>query len=437
MLTVIKNIVRYSPDSSQPIGYNAGQESMAYYAAVEYILKHPNASKYDLFKQLTVWRKDREKWNGKVQIHRAGATRGREAVRAFDRATLNTLAECRKEVAGKKFKDVKQDPDINRLYRRKQRIAVHVDDKTVIKLIDSRTIRVAGMVLKLQEPVSTDVDIRAVQILERKSSCRKSRNRSLSDRSYNIHLIINIPDPEPKEILDKPVGIDLGIAHTVADSHGNFYDQPKIHEERINNLKERQKRLKLKGRQWQKLQKLVRKESKHISNIKDNWEHHVAKEIARDNTMVVMEDLKHKNIRKSAKGTNENPGRNVDAKKGLNRSWANARPGAIRSKIKRHCEKEGSHFREASARYTSQTCPECGFRAKKNRKSQAEFLCLCCGFNGNADTVGAINIKDRGVKAEREARRRVGEPSLGSGSSSMGVAGHTLTLLRHSGGAVA
>ncbi len=46
------------------------------------------------------------------------------------------------------------------------------------------------------------------------------------------------------------------------------------------------------------------------------------------------------------------------------------------------------------ARNTSRTCPECGHGEKANRKSQAEFACLHCGFSDNADRTAARNIWD-------------------------------------------
>ena len=45
-------------------------------------------------------------------------------------------------------------------------------------------------------------------------------------------------------------------------------------------------------------------------------------------------------------------------------------------------------------KYTSQTCPVCGFRSRENRKWES-FKCLKCGFVGHADHVGAINISER------------------------------------------
>jgi putative transposase len=48
-------------------------------------------------------------------------------------------------------------------------------------------------------------------------------------------------------------------------------------------------------------------------------------------------------------------------------------------------------------RNTSRTCSRCGHCEKANRKSQAKFHCLSCGFDVNADFNAAVNI---GVRAE-------------------------------------
>jgi len=46
---------------------------------------------------------------------------------------------------------------------------------------------------------------------------------------------------------------------------------------------------------------------------------------------------------------------------------------------------------KVNSAYSSQKCPMCGFTDKVNRKKEL-FLCSRCGYRGNADIVGAINI---------------------------------------------
>ena len=54
------------------------------------------------------------------------------------------------------------------------------------------------------------------------------------------------------------------------------------------------------------------------------------------------------------------------------------------------------NLEEIASRPTSQTCPCCGHVSKENRRTQARFECLDCGYENNADVVGAINVLERG-----------------------------------------
>ena len=47
--------------------------------------------------------------------------------------------------------------------------------------------------------------------------------------------------------------------------------------------------------------------------------------------------------------------------------------------------------------YTSQTCSRCGHVDKKNRESQAVFVCKKCSYTANADVNAARNILERGL----------------------------------------
>jgi transposase len=62
--------------------------------------------------------------------------------------------------------------------------------------------------------------------------------------------------------------------------------------------------------------------------------------------------------------------------------------------IEQLCVKHKVPFVVSNPAYTSQTCPKCGFRSKKNRKND-DFHCLSCGFKEHADVVGAINTKNQ------------------------------------------
>ncbi len=114
--------------------------------------------------------------------------------------------------------------------------------------------------------------------------------------------------------------------------------------------------------------------------------------IAQKYGWVAMENLKLKNMTKSAKGTVEDPGRNVKQKSGLNRSLARVAPYGMRMAILWALFKAGGRLILADPKYTSQTCPKCGYTSSSNRPTQAHFGCQLCGCTENADVVGALNV---------------------------------------------
>ena len=95
---------------------------------------------------------------------------------------------------------------------------------------------------------------------------------------------------------------------------------------------------------------------------------------------------------RSAAGTVEQPGRNVKQKTGLNRSIPDQGWGEFRRQLEYKLCWAGGQLRAVPAMNTSRTCPRCRHVSKDNRKSQAVFACVECGFRENADLVAAINI---------------------------------------------
>jgi transposase len=93
--------------------------------------------------------------------------------------------------------------------------------------------------------------------------------------------------------------------------------------------------------------------------------------------------------RRSARGTRENPGRNVRAKAGLNRGILGSGWGLLVRRLK---DKAPGRVEKVKPHYTSQRCSACGQLDRDSRESQAVFRCTACGFAGNADVNAAINI---------------------------------------------
>ena len=108
--------------------------------------------------------------------------------------------------------------------------------------------------------------------------------------------------------------------------------------------------------------------------------------------MVCIEDLQVRYMSKSAAGSAEAPGRNVKAKSGLNQSILDQGWFEFRRQLEYKQTWRGGQVVAVNPRNTSRTCPCCGHVPAENRQTQARFACVECGFEENADLVGAINI---------------------------------------------
>ncbi|MCL4722842.1 MAG: transposase [Rhodocyclaceae bacterium] len=73
---------------------------------------------------------------------------------------------------------------------------------------------------------------------------------------------------------------------------------------------------------------------------------------------------------------------------------------------------------------TSRTCPACGCVCAYNRQTQAQFACVECGYEENADVVGAINVLRAGhARFACEVSGAVMPPAAGTRRSNSGLAG--------------
>jgi putative transposase len=101
---------------------------------------------------------------------------------------------------------------------------------------------------------------------------------------------------------------------------------------------------------------------------------------------------------RSSKGNSEQHGKRVKQKSGLNRSILDQGWGEFRRQLDYKVSWNGGTLLAVPPDNTSRTCPCCAHRSKDNRLTQAKFLCVDCGYENNADIVGAINILERGYR---------------------------------------
>jgi transposase len=141
----------------------------------------------------------------------------------------------------------------------------------------------------------------------------------------------------------------------------------------------------------------INKIDRQIVGYRADWQRHQALQIVSQSEIVVVEALRIANMTRSAAGTAGQPGRNVRAKAALNRSILARGWGSMRARLKNKAEELCGRVIEIDPRHTSQQCPNCGHTDSSNRKTQAQFACVACGYTEHADIVGATNILARGL----------------------------------------
>ncbi|EFF2310775.1 IS200/IS605 family element transposase accessory protein TnpB [Escherichia coli] len=191
------------------------------------------------------------------------------------------------------------------------------------------------------------------------------------------------------------VGLDAGVAKLATLSDGTVFEPVNSFQKNQKKLARLQRQLSRKvkfSNNWQKQKRKIQRLHSCIANIRRDYLHKVTTTVSKNHAMIVIEDLKVSNMSKSAAGTVSQPGRNVRAKSGLNRSILDQGWYEMRRQLEYKQLWRGGQVLAVPPAYTSQRCACCGHTAKENRLSQSKFRCQACGYTANADVNGARNI---------------------------------------------
>jgi putative transposase len=127
---------------------------------------------------------------------------------------------------------------------------------------------------------------------------------------------------------------------------------------------------------------------------RQDFTHKLTTDLAKSHGWVGIEDLRVKNITRSAEGTVDAPGHNVRQKAGLNRAILDNAPYERRRQLAYKAPRFGSQLRVVPAPGTSQACSACGHRDPGSRPGCGRvFACTACGHQAHADHNAARNIE--------------------------------------------
>jgi putative transposase len=214
------------------------------------------------------------------------------------------------------------------------------------------------------------------------------------------------------------VGIDMGIARFATLSDGSFIaplNSFKRHESALRKAQQAMSRKMKFSSNWKTARARVQRIHVRIANARRDYLHKVTTTISQNHAMVCIEDLQVRNMSRSAAGTTGKPGKNVRAKSGLNKSIVDQGWFEFRRQLDYKLAWNGGYLIAVPPQNTSRTCPCCGQVSAENRQTQAQFRCVGCGFEENADVVGAINILRAGhARCACEVSDEVKSPAAGT-----------------------
>jgi putative transposase len=221
---------------------------------------------------------------------------------------------------------------------------------------------------------------------------RQNGETDLAYRDGTFYLLTTCEVPEAGlQTMGEVLGVDVGLKNIAYDSDGRRYAGG-----HALGLRYRHRRLRhrLQVKHTKSAKRLLRKRSRREHRFMADVNHCVSKQLvttAQDTRRAIaLEDLtgirRRVSVRRRQRVTLH--------------AWAF---GQLRTFVEYKATLRGVPVILVDPRNTSRTCPQCGHIGKANRKTQAQFLCVCCGFAGPADHIAAENIRRAAVNQPHAA----------------------------------
>jgi putative transposase len=226
------------------------------------------------------------------------------------------------------------------------------------------------------------------------------------DRAGRWHVAFAaVPSTIPAPGNGQVVGVDRGVAVSVALSSGELLKTPGLRppeQRRLRLLERRLARASPGSNRRRRVRLAVARLRAREADRRRDWIEKTSTDLARRFDLICIEDLDVRAMTRTASGTIGRPGRGVRQKAGLNRGILASGWGRLVGRLE---HKAPGRVLKLPAAYTSQRCSACGHVAAESRQSQTAFRCVACAWTGNADYNAARNIAAAGqVVAARGGR---------------------------------
>jgi putative transposase len=297
-------------------------------------------------------------------------------------------------------------PKFKKKGRCKDSFRLHHDVKRpTIRLVGYRRLRLP----KLGEVRLHDSGKRLARLTDRGDAVVQSVTVSRSGHRWYASVLVKVNQELPEKPTRRQaergtVGVDLGVKVLSALSQPlNPKDPATALVANPRHLRKAAKRLAKAQRVLSRTEKGSARREKakrrvgrlhhEVAMRRDGAIHQLTKQLATGFAVVAIEDLNVSGMTASARGTVEQPGRNVRQKAGLNRSILDAAPGEIRRQLTYKTSWYGSKLAVCNRWFpSSKTCSACGWQDPRLTLADREFHCQQCGLRLDRDINAARNI---------------------------------------------
>ena len=223
----------------------------------------------------------------------------------------------------------------------------------------------------------------------------------LVPESRKVEAMVSSEVKAPVNASEKVIAADAGLTEVFVDDEGNHYGK-----ELGDTLRKASGRLNEKGKKRNKLQALAKKYDKQGKQVKArnirrrNLGHKKSRESKRRAKITITNQINRaineliKRREPKVIVTEKLDIRGKAPSKEILRRVSYWHRSTLKDRFEFKASAAGCRREQINPAYTSQTCPECGYLEKANRKGDV-FQCQKCGHRGHADQIAAQNQKSR------------------------------------------